>query len=271
MPTTVVLGTGIIGLSTAYYLSRLANPDPSVDPDSTPTAPRPPHTIHLVEPCPTLFASASGKAAGFLAKDWFAPAVAPLGAFSFDLHRELAAQHGGAARWGWSESVSYSLDREDEDADEGWDESEGADEGEGGERREDSAKGERVPAAITSGVDAHRGGNGDEQEAARADPRKSRTQNTDLRWLMDGSSRATLLADEPQADAEGAGGTPSASTKAEAETSESAGADGGGNESNGGDEDGNGGEDGDSEHPRWLRAKRSALQAISDRSTTGQV
>ena len=55
-----------------------------------------------------------GKAAGFLAKDWFAPAVAPLGELSFDLHRSLAAQHGGRERWGYCESVSYSLDREDD-------------------------------------------------------------------------------------------------------------------------------------------------------------
>ncbi|KAI0677317.1 nucleotide-binding domain-containing protein [Trametes maxima] len=96
MPTTVILGAGIIGLSTAHSLVQLAPPD---------------HRIHLVEPAPQLFSSASGKAAGFLAKDWFAPAIAPLGILSFDLHRALADTHNGPARWGYSESISYSLDR----------------------------------------------------------------------------------------------------------------------------------------------------------------
>ncbi|KAM5535473.1 hypothetical protein V8D89_010810 [Ganoderma adspersum] len=95
MPTTVILGAGIIGLSTAHSLARLAPPD---------------HRIHLVEPAPELFSSASGKAAGFVAKDWFAPAIAPLGVLSFELHRALADKYGGRARWGYSESLSYSLD-----------------------------------------------------------------------------------------------------------------------------------------------------------------
>ncbi|KAI0685996.1 FAD dependent oxidoreductase [Cytidiella melzeri] len=90
MPTTVILGTGIIGLSTAYYLSLISQK----------------HEIHLVESSPELFASASGKAAGFLAKDWFTPAVMPLGEFSFDLHRKLAEQHDGHSRWGYSGSTA---------------------------------------------------------------------------------------------------------------------------------------------------------------------
>ncbi|KAI0660769.1 nucleotide-binding domain-containing protein [Cubamyces menziesii] len=98
MPTTVILGAGIIGLSTAHSLTLLAPPE---------------HRIHLVEPAPELFASASGKAAGFVAKDWFAPAIAPLGNLSFDLHRALADKHNGRARWGFSESISYSLDHDD--------------------------------------------------------------------------------------------------------------------------------------------------------------
>ena len=104
MPT-IILGSGIIGLSTAYYLSRLsASPSKGPKPD-----------IHLVDPSPELFASASGKAAGFLARDWFAPAVEALGEFSFDLHRKLAEEHNGRERWGWSESLSYSMDRDGSD------------------------------------------------------------------------------------------------------------------------------------------------------------
>ncbi|KAH9943248.1 nucleotide-binding domain-containing protein [Epithele typhae] len=94
MPTTVVLGAGVIGLASAHALVALA----------------PAHRVHLVDPAPELFASASGKAAGFLARDWFAPATQPLGALSFDLHAALARDHNGAARWGYAPSVSYSLD-----------------------------------------------------------------------------------------------------------------------------------------------------------------
>lgn len=89
---TVILGAGIIGVSTAYYLAQH----------------QPPGTIHLVEPSPALFASASGQAGGFLARDWFAPAAAALGALSFDEHERLAAAHGGAARWGYRRSTAVS-------------------------------------------------------------------------------------------------------------------------------------------------------------------
>ncbi|KAF9814381.1 hypothetical protein IEO21_05115 [Rhodonia placenta] len=101
MPSTVILGGGIMGLSTAYYLASLSRQNPDAAP----------HIIHIVEPCPELFASASGKAGGFIARDWFSPALANLGSLSFDLHRQLAQEHDGRARWGWSESISYSLDR----------------------------------------------------------------------------------------------------------------------------------------------------------------
>ncbi|KAI0600643.1 FAD dependent oxidoreductase [Biscogniauxia sp. FL1348] len=91
----VILGAGIIGVSTAYYLCQEA-----ADADAA--------TIHLVEPCPELFASASGHAGGFLARDWFAPAVAPLGALSFDEHRRLAEREGGARGWGYAPSTAVT-------------------------------------------------------------------------------------------------------------------------------------------------------------------
>ncbi|KAL8723336.1 MAG: hypothetical protein Q9181_007305, partial [Wetmoreana brouardii] len=91
---TVIVGAGIIGTSTAYYLSqsRIA-----------------PSSIYLVESSPKLFASASGYAAGFLARDWFSPASTALGRLSFDLHRELAKEHNGYQRWGYSPSTATSL------------------------------------------------------------------------------------------------------------------------------------------------------------------
>lgn len=92
--TTTILGVGIIGLSTAYYLAQH----------------QPPNTIHLVDPSPELFASASGHAGGFLARDWFGPDVAPLGALSFDEHRRLADAWGGAEKWGYRRSTALSYE-----------------------------------------------------------------------------------------------------------------------------------------------------------------
>lgn len=87
------LHQGIIGVSTAYHLSQLS----------------PGLTIHLLDSSPSLFASASGKAAGFLARDWFPPATVSLGALSFDLHRRLAEEHDGSRLWGYSPSTTFSL------------------------------------------------------------------------------------------------------------------------------------------------------------------
>ncbi|KAI9870383.1 MAG: hypothetical protein M1830_004315, partial [Pleopsidium flavum] len=94
--STVIIGAGIIGTSTGYYLSQ-------------PPSRTSPTSIHLVESSPRFFASASGYAAGFLARDWFGPFVSSLGALSFDLHKQLADEHGGRDKWGWSPSTGTSL------------------------------------------------------------------------------------------------------------------------------------------------------------------
>lgn len=92
--STIILGGGIIGASIGYYLS----------------ANQPKGEIHIVEQSPELFTSASGYAAGFLARDWFEPPLAPLSAMSFDLHHELAAAHGGDKKWGFMKGVAFNLD-----------------------------------------------------------------------------------------------------------------------------------------------------------------
>ncbi|KAF2473232.1 FAD dependent oxidoreductase [Lindgomyces ingoldianus] len=102
MSNTVILGTGIVGLSTAYYLSQSSK--------------TPPSSIHLVDTSPKLFFCASGLAGGFLAADWFAPSVAPLGALSFRLHKELADQNNGRKTWGFSLSTGTSLSQDSEAA-----------------------------------------------------------------------------------------------------------------------------------------------------------
>lgn len=91
---TVILGSGIIGASTAYYLSL-----------SSPTTSEP---IHLVEPSPTLFASASGYAGGFLARDWFSSTSASLGALSFAEHERLTEEYDGSRKWGYAPSTATS-------------------------------------------------------------------------------------------------------------------------------------------------------------------
>ncbi|KAF7187899.1 putative oxidoreductase C1F5.03c [Pseudocercospora fuligena] len=98
--STVIVGAGIIGCATAYYLSRSPT---NVHPDGRR------QQIHLVEASPELFASASGKSGGFVAEDWFGPATASLGELSFRLHQELANEHDGYKNWGYSRSTGTSL------------------------------------------------------------------------------------------------------------------------------------------------------------------
>ncbi|KAK7191265.1 FAD dependent oxidoreductase superfamily [Paraphaeosphaeria sporulosa] len=92
---TVILGAGIIGLATAYYLSRSGGTRPE--------------SIHVIDSSAELFQCASGFAGGFLAKDWFAPSSASLGALSFRLHQELANAHDGRKTWGYAPSTGVSL------------------------------------------------------------------------------------------------------------------------------------------------------------------
>jgi glycine/D-amino acid oxidase-like deaminating enzyme len=94
---TIILGSGIIGVSTAYYLSL----HPSYNPKTSP--------IYLIEATSEPFQSASGYSGGFLAKDWFSPATASLGELSFRLHRELADQFDGKRKWGYAKSTALSM------------------------------------------------------------------------------------------------------------------------------------------------------------------
>ncbi|PLB44959.1 putative oxidoreductase [Aspergillus steynii IBT 23096] len=91
--STVILGGGIIGSSIAYYLSESKQAG----------------DVHIIESSSQLFSGASGYAAGFLAKDWFAPSLASLGELSFNLHESLATEHGGAEKWGYMKGTALSL------------------------------------------------------------------------------------------------------------------------------------------------------------------
>lgn len=94
---TIILGGGIIGLSTAYYLSLL-------EPELVAN-----HQIHIIDSASELLLSASGYAGGFLAKDWFNPSVSSLGEASFRLHKELAEANNGSKNWSYMPSIAYSL------------------------------------------------------------------------------------------------------------------------------------------------------------------
>jgi len=87
MPHTVIIGAGIIGVSTAYYLSH----SPSRNHD---------HIITIIDPSPPA-SGASGKAAGFLARNWTGSATASLEDLSFRLYKELAEQYQGTEKWGY--------------------------------------------------------------------------------------------------------------------------------------------------------------------------
>ncbi|CAJ2507270.1 Uu.00g084560.m01.CDS01 [Anthostomella pinea] len=76
---------GIIGTTTAYFLTRHPSFNPSI------------HHITLLEAA-TIAAGASGKAGGLLALWAYPMCIVPL---SYRLHAELAGEHGGAERWGY--------------------------------------------------------------------------------------------------------------------------------------------------------------------------
>lgn len=79
-------GGGVIGVTTAYYMTRHPKFNPALQ------------TITLLEATSTIAAGASGKAGGLLGMWAYPECLVPL---SYRLHRELAEQHGGHERWGY--------------------------------------------------------------------------------------------------------------------------------------------------------------------------
>jgi glycine/D-amino acid oxidase-like deaminating enzyme len=78
-------GGGIIGSTTAYYLSHHADFNKERD------------SITLLE-ATKIAGGASGKAGGLLGLWAYPSCIVPL---SYKLHKELAEEHGGAERWGY--------------------------------------------------------------------------------------------------------------------------------------------------------------------------
>ncbi|KAG2040676.1 FAD dependent oxidoreductase, partial [Suillus americanus] len=83
----VVIGGGIIGCSTAYYLSR----HPSYSTSTT-------NIIVLEASTNGVAQGASGKAGGLIAKWAYPREIVDI---SFPEHVKLAEEHNGAERWGW--------------------------------------------------------------------------------------------------------------------------------------------------------------------------
>jgi len=81
----VIVGGGIIGCTTAYFLTR----HPSFNPSN--------HKITILE-AQSIASGASGKAGGLLALWAYPSDIVPL---SYKLHAELAKEHDGAKRWGY--------------------------------------------------------------------------------------------------------------------------------------------------------------------------
>jgi glycine/D-amino acid oxidase-like deaminating enzyme len=81
----VVVGGGIIGACSAYYLASHPSFDKARD------------SITLLE-ATAIAGGASGKAGGLLAKWAYPECIVPL---SFRLHEELAKEHDGAKAWGY--------------------------------------------------------------------------------------------------------------------------------------------------------------------------
>lgn len=78
-PPTVIVGAGIIGLSTAYHLAHAVN-----------------SSIVVVDQAPAICSAASGQCEGALGEFGFTKETQPLARLSYRLFARLAADNGGA-------------------------------------------------------------------------------------------------------------------------------------------------------------------------------
>lgn len=90
----VIVGAGIIGVCTAYYLARHPDFDPST------------HHITVLE-SKRVAGGASGKAGGLLASWAFPQQIVPL---SFQLHQDLSDEHNGDENWDYRRLTTVSLE-----------------------------------------------------------------------------------------------------------------------------------------------------------------
>jgi glycine/D-amino acid oxidase-like deaminating enzyme len=91
--TDIYTGGGIIGCTSAYFITRHPSFNPAL------------HTVTILE-ATAIASGASGKAGGLLALWAYPSNIVPL---SYRLHAELAAEHNGAERWGYRKIHCGSL------------------------------------------------------------------------------------------------------------------------------------------------------------------
>ncbi|TIB05683.1 hypothetical protein E3P96_01027 [Wallemia ichthyophaga] len=92
----VVIGGGIIGSSTAYYISKHSQFNPDSD------------KITIVEST-AIASAASGKSGGFLAEDWHGPDTEGLAELSYSLHKQLSDEYDGVNNWEYRPVNALSL------------------------------------------------------------------------------------------------------------------------------------------------------------------
>ncbi|ODV85313.1 hypothetical protein CANARDRAFT_199076 [[Candida] arabinofermentans NRRL YB-2248] len=90
----IIVGAGIVGVCTAFYLTR----HPKFDPEK--------HFITILE-SKRVAGGASGKAGGLLALWAFPQQIVPL---SFQLHQELANEFNGEDEWGYRRLTTISVE-----------------------------------------------------------------------------------------------------------------------------------------------------------------
>ncbi|EDO19523.1 hypothetical protein Kpol_1018p55 [Vanderwaltozyma polyspora DSM 70294] len=90
----IIVGGGIIGATTAYYLTKHPNFDPNK------------HYITLIESS-EVAGGASGKAGGLIASWAFPEQIVPL---SFHLHEELNQEYDGETNWGYRRLNALSVE-----------------------------------------------------------------------------------------------------------------------------------------------------------------
>lgn len=90
----IIVGAGIIGVCTAYYLTT----HPKYNPEK--------HHITIIE-SKRVAGGASGKAGGLLALWAFPQQIVPL---SFDLHQTLSDKYNGEEEWGYRRLTTVSLE-----------------------------------------------------------------------------------------------------------------------------------------------------------------
>ncbi|PGH04387.1 hypothetical protein GX51_03546 [Blastomyces parvus] len=105
--TTVVIGAGVIGLSTAYYLALALNKTASYMPPSSEP------DIVVIDSSHDICPGASGKATGSLGDFGFGSETALLGTLSYQLHKELASKYNGGEIYEFSDLKIFRVSKND--------------------------------------------------------------------------------------------------------------------------------------------------------------